>query len=334
MLRRRSHTLGFLLALAAGGGTLVAREQAHAEIVDRVVAVVEDDAIFLSDVERRIRPFERQLEQLPSARERADQRARLYRETLERMVDDSLIRRAAQRAHVTVNDADVDRMVEGMARQRSVSTADIYAAIEAEGLTRAEYRTFMEAEVLRLRLMNVRVRNRVNITEPDIAEEYRRRVRAASDHAPFHAAHIFFAFPDNPTAAQIAETQRRAEAAVAQLQAGSDFSQLATTLSDDAATREHGGDLGTIDPESDEAPPPEWLVDALRDLRPGQTSRAVRGENGYHVFKLVDRQAVTIPPLATVRSDLFNELLQREMERQQRTYLHELRERSSVVVRP
>lgn len=333
-MRRLTRALGLTIALATASASLVSPRIVRAEIVDRVVAIVEDDAIFLSDVERRIRPFERELERLPNARERAEQRARLYRETLDRMVDDSLIRRAAQRAHVTVNDADVDRMIEGMARQRGVTVADIYVAIEQEGLTRQEYRQFMESEVLRLRLMNVRVRNRVNISESDIAEEYRRQVRAANDHAPFHAAHIFFAFPDAPTSAQIAETQRRAESAVAQLRNGADFAQLAGQISDDVATRQNGGDLGMIDPQSDEAPPPEWLVDALRDLRPGQTSGAVRGENGYHVFRLIEREAVQIPPLAQARTELFNRLLQNEMERQQRAYLRELRDRSSVVVRP
>ena len=325
----------FVTAIALAGSALtIPGARAHAEVVDRVVAVVEDDAIFLSDVERRLRPFEHQLEGIPNVRARADQRARLYRETLDRMVDDALIRRAAQRSHVTVNDADVDRMIDGMARQRNVSAQEIYDAIEGEGISRAEYRSFMEAEVLRLRLMNVRVRSRVNIGESDIAEEYRRRIREASDHAPFHAAHIFFAFPETPTAAQIAETQRRAEAAVAELHTGAEFTALARQLSDDAATREHGGDLGMIDPEDTEAPPPEWLVDALRDLQPGQNSGAVRGENGYHVFHLIERQPVTTPPLASVRNDLFNELLQREMDRQQRAYLRELRDHSSVVVHP
>ena len=334
MPRRARHTAIVLSAVLTAGAVMTPSAPARAEIVDRVVAVVEDDAIFLSDVERRLRPFEHQLEGIPNARARADQRARLYRETLDRMVDDSLIRRAAQRSHVTVNDADVDRMIEGMARQRNVSAQDIYDAIEGEGITRAEYRSFMEAEVLRLRLMNVRVRSRVNIGESDIAEEYRRRIREASDHAPFHAAHIFFAFPETPTAAQIAETQRRAEAAATELRNGADFTALARQVSDDAATREHGGDLGMIDPEDTEAPPPEWLVDALRDLQPGQNSRAVRGENGYHVFHLIDRQPVTTPPLQSVRNDLYNELLQREMDRQQRVYLRELRDHSSVVVHP
>lgn len=303
---------------------------ARAEIVDRVVAVVEDEAIFLSDLQRRVRPFERQLEQIPDVRERAERREQLYRETLERMVDDLLIRRAAQRAHVTVTDNDVDRMIEGIARQRGATVQDIYEAVESEGLTRQEYRSFMEAEVLRLRVLNVRVRGRINITESDIQEEYRRRAREMNALAPFHVAHIFVAFPEHPTSAQIVATQQRAQAIHRRLQSGEDFSRLARELSEDPDTRETGGDLGTIDPR---AGAPEWMINALRDVQPGQITPPVRGENGYHIFKLIRRETVDIPPLSSVRTELFNELLNREMARQQRIYLRELRARSSVDVR-
>jgi peptidyl-prolyl cis-trans isomerase SurA len=154
--RRR---IALLLALAAAGAAPVARPTpARADIVDRVVAVIEDDAIFLSEIERRTRPFERELSRIDNPRERAQRREQLYRETLERMVDDALIRRAATRAHITASEADVDRMIEGIAHQRNATSADIYAALSQEGITRTEYRTFMEAEVLRLRVMNQRVR--------------------------------------------------------------------------------------------------------------------------------------------------------------------------------
>lgn len=326
-------TSSFAAALSLLAVVAAARP-VSAEIVDRVVAIVEDDAIFLSDLERRVAPVERALEQqIDNARERAERRERLYRETLERMVDDALIRRAAQRAHITVSEADIDRMIEGIARQRNATAQDIYDALAHEGITRSEYRALMEVEVLRLRVLNQRVRGRVNITETDIQEEYRRRVRDAADHAPFHAAHIFVAFPEHPSAAQIVATQQRAEEIARRLRNGEDFATLARQLSDDESTRNEGGDLGTIDPTDEEQPPPDWLVNAFRDMQPGQTSGAVRGANGYHIFRLVSREAASVPPLAEVRSELYNELLNREMERQQRLYLRELRRQSTVEFR-
>ena len=330
----RVRPLALLAALCgAVTGTTAQPRPANADIIDRVVAVIDDEAIFLSDVARRLRPFERQLEQIADTRERAFRRECLYGETLERMVDDMLIRRAATRAHLTVTDADVDHMIEGVARQRNATPADIYAALEQEGLTRTEYRTFMEAEVLRLRVINVRVRGRVQIGQSEVADEYRRRVRTATDRAPFHAAHVFLAFPENPSSAQVVATQQRAEEVAARARAGEDFAVLARQSSDDAATRDAGGDLGTVDPSDTENAPPTWLVNALRGLTPGQTSGAVRGENGYHVFRLIEREPVAIPPLTEVHTDLYNDLVNHEMARQQTIYLRELRQRSAVVVR-
>jgi peptidyl-prolyl cis-trans isomerase SurA len=191
----------------------------------------------------------------------------------------------------------------------------------------------MEAEVLRLRVMNQRVRGRVNVTENDVAEEYRRRVREAQDHAPFHAAHIFVAFPENPTAAQIVATQHRAEQIAQRAHSGTDFATVAREMSDDEQTRGNGGDLGTIDPTDEEATPPTWFVNAFRDLQPGQVSNAVRGENGYHIFQLISREELHVPPLAQVHTELYNEVLNREMTRQQRQYLRELRRQSAVEIR-
>ncbi len=306
---------------------------ARAEVVDRIVAVVEEDAIFLSELERRLRPLEGQLTQIPDARARAERREQLYRETLERMIDDALIRRAAGRLSVTVTPADVDRMIQGMAQQRQVTAQQIYDAVEAEGVTRAEYRTMMEAEVLRLRVMNLRVRGRVSVTPSDIQAEYRRRARLSEARAPFRAAHLFLAFPENPTSAQVEATRVRAERARARVQGGEDFAQLVRELTDDESTRASAGDLGAIDPDNPETPAPEWLVNAVRSLAPGQFSAVTRGENGFHLFRLLSRESPEIPALADVRDDLYNELLNREMARQQRAYLRELRQRAAVDVR-
>ena len=78
---------------------------------------------------------------------------------------------------------------------------------------------------------------------------------------------------------------------------------------------------------------PAWLVSAMRDLQPGQVSAAVRGDNGFHVFRLVLRDAPPAPPLASVRDDLYQDLLNQEMSRQERVYLRELRGRTSISVR-
>ncbi len=322
-----------LFASAFSASLAVQPSVVHAEVIDRIVAIVEDDAVFLSQLEKRLRPAERQLNAIPDTRVRAERREQLYRETLERMIDDALIRRAASRAQLSVTPADVDRMAAGIAQQHNTSIEELYAAVEGEGITREEYRQVLEAEVLRLRVMNVRIRGRVNITPSDLQEEYRRRVRTAADRAPFQVAHIFFAFTPNPTQQEIEAVRVRADRVAQRLVGGEDFAAVALTASEDVASRETGGDLGTIDPDNPDQPAPDWLVNAVRSLTVGTLSQVTRGENGFHIFRLLSRQQPDVPAFADVRDELYNELLNREMARQQRAYLRELRQRAAVDVR-
>lgn len=151
------------LALCAAGASGWAEE-----VVDRVVCVVDDDAIFLSELERRARPF---LAEIPAGlptEQRAQRRAEVMRTALDRMLDDQLIRRAATRAHLTVSEDDVDEFIGRMATERGATPEQIYAALQQEGVSRAEYRTYMESEVLQLRVLQARVRGRINITEADL----------------------------------------------------------------------------------------------------------------------------------------------------------------------
>ena len=87
--------LVLLVLLATLGSVLLARSVARAEVLDRIVAVLDDDAIFLSDLERRARPLMAGLPQVTDPAERQHQRDQALHETLDQMIDDALIRRAA-----------------------------------------------------------------------------------------------------------------------------------------------------------------------------------------------------------------------------------------------
>jgi peptidyl-prolyl cis-trans isomerase SurA len=230
---------------------------------------------------------------------------------------------------VAVTSEDVDQFVERIAREREATTDQLYQAIEREGITRTEYRAHMETEVRRLKVLQLRVRGRINITESDLQEGYRRLLRENAGAAVIRAAHIFLAIPADATdeatdaiAVRAAEVARRARA-------GEDFATLATQYSEDEATRTTGGDLGEVQTGT----VPESIERALTTLQDGQTSEVVRGPNGFHIVRATSRRAVTPPPFADVRDRLYAALLNREMFRQQEIYLRELRRNASVDMR-
>jgi len=308
-------------ALSLGGAGAWAEE-----VIDRVVCVVDDDAIFLSELERRARPFLAEIPASLSAQQRAERRAEVLRTALDRMLDDQLIRRAATRAHLTVSEDDVDEFIGRMATERGATPEQIYAALQQEGVSRAEYRQYMESEVLQLRVLQARVRGRINITEADLQQAYRRAVREAADQTVPTVAHVLISVAEDATPDQVAAARARAQEVVRRARAGEDFSTLARQMSDDTASRESGGALGEIQPGS----LPEELDQAITALAVGGVSEPVRGAAGWHVIRLLSRRAVEPPPFASVRDRLYAALVNREMLRQRGIYLRELRRTVSI----
>lgn len=302
-----------------------------AEDIDRVVCTLDEDAIFLSEVERQARPFLAEINARTGLTEtqRTEARHGVLRQTLDRMVNESLIRRAATRAHTTVTQAEVDEFIERLAGERGATADQVYAALEAEGITRAEYRTRMETEVLTLKVLQTRVRGRVNFSDADLRQEYQRLVREMPARSTAQVAHIFIEVPDEATDVQRTTARQRAEEVARRARAGEDWAGLARTFSNDAGTREAGGDLGEVSPGT----LPDTLDAAITALAVGDISAPVLGPSGYHVLRLTGRRSEPPPPFESVRQQVQGSLLQREMMRQQRIYLRELRRTVAVVDR-
>jgi len=301
----------------------------RAEVIDRVVAVLDEEAIFLSDVERRARPFMSEIPADATGEAREQLRLRVLRETLERMIDDQLLRQAATRLHITVTDEDVEQFIERIARERGATTEQLFEALQREGVSITEYRAHMETEVRRLKVLQLRVRGRINITDPDLQEAYRRFVREAAGSAILHAAHIFFGTAEGASDAEVEAVRQRAVAAGARVRGGERFEDVAAALSDDTASRAAGGDLGEVAPGSI----PEPLERALNALADDVVSDPVRGPNGWHVMRVTSRRAAASPPFEEVRDRLYAAMLNREMLRQQDLYLRELRRTAAVDMR-
>jgi len=321
----RPTALALALALAVPALPATGR----AEVIDRVLAVLDEEAIFLSDVERRARPFLAEVPAGGTATERAAARQRILRETLDRMVDDQLIRQAATRLHITVTDADVEQFIGRIAQERGVTAEQLFEALQREGVSLTEYRAHMETEVRRLKVLQLRVRGRINITDADLQEAYRRFTREASGSAILHAAHIFVEAAEGADESAVAAARGRAAAAAARVRAGERFEDVAAAVSEDASSRGAGGDLGEVSPGT----VPEALERTLNALADNEVSEPIRGPNGWHVMRVTSRRVATPPPFEEVRDRLYAAMLNREMLRQQDIYLRELRRGAAIDLR-
>jgi parvulin-like peptidyl-prolyl isomerase len=156
---------------------------------------------------------------------------------------------------------------------------------------------------------------------------YERHLKSAN--VQMRASHIFIAIPEGADNATVVEREKLAKSLLARAQQGEDFAKLAREYSEDAGTRAEGGDLGFIG--RDILPKP--LEELIFSMHVGDIRGPVRADRGYHVIKLVDKRVKDAKPLVEVQDDIRIRLRQREMERQTKIYLSDLRKKILVDVR-
>ncbi|MEM9067731.1 MAG: SurA N-terminal domain-containing protein [Myxococcota bacterium] len=306
-----------LLALAM---LVVTTVSARADVIERVVATINEDAIFLSELRRRATPFLEQVMSQPTQESRMAALRQLYSELLERLIDEELFQQAAQRLQVRVTSRDVQRAVQNVIQQNGLSEEEFWQAVEAQGYTEAQYRSDLRRQLLRLKVLNQRVRGRVNITEADVRQIYEQRVRQANRRLRFRTSQVFFPIEDS-SATAVAQARAAAEAVRREVSADN-FGQAIDTYG--------GGELGWLR-QGDLSPDME---EVLLAMDAGEVSDPVRSDNGFHIFLLHERErgGANIPSYDDLKEQIYQEMLGRAMERQEAAFLQELR-RNAIVSR-
>ena len=322
MIRTRARrTVAFALAATIGLAVAGSTRSASAEVIEQVVAVVNDEAIFLSELRRRMMPFLAQIFQAPTEQERLGALQELRTRLLDHLIDEELIKQAAREMSVRVSAADVDRAVANVRRQNGLSADQFWQAVRQQGFTEAQYRTDLRRQLLRLKVLNNRVRSRVNITEEDVRRVYDQQLARGNRSLTFEASHVFFPLPAGASAVDVARVRQEAETVGGEL----------TAANFGAAITQHGGgNLGALTQGSLPAP----LEAVLMRMTVGDVSDPVQGENGFHIFLLHNRQrgSADLPEFDEVKNDLYREMMERAMARQEGLFLEELR-REAIVER-
>lgn len=336
---RLSHRLvsaGLLLA------SLFAAAPAGAIVVERIVAVVGDRPILLSELRRRARPFLIQIQQkVPPGAQQAAAESQVFKELIEKMIDDELISQAAEKATVTVSSEELENALRNIAASQRTSVSEIVRmAREASGLTEQEYRDELRRQILEGKMLQLRVKGRLRITEEDVRAAYERFVREERRRRDYHPAWIVLrVFPDaSPEAAQ--EREALARDLALRARRGDDFGALARQFSDDTATRESGGDLGIRAPRGTEAAASgqrqvmaAQLETALMAMEPGQVSDPIRVGDALVVMKLLSRQPSRFASLEQARPEIMARLQNDILQQARRRWLDALKRRTHLDVR-
>jgi peptidyl-prolyl cis-trans isomerase SurA len=323
-------------SLAVAAGTLIVLGVAspggvgmvQARVVEKIAAVVGANVILASEVEEKASPLMAEISRIGDTAKRSARAVALRREVLDRLIDDELISTQAAELRLTVSPEQVDASIAEIKRQNNIDDKQLKDALHGQGMSMTTYRADLKKQLLRFRVINIAVGSKVNISDEDIRSYYNRHYKAGGANIQVRASHIFLTIPDGADAGVVAERQALGRK-LAERAATEDFGKLAREYSDDAATRAEGGDLGYFGKDM----LPRAIEDLVFAMKPGEIRGPVRADRGFHVIKLVDRKSTDAKPLTEVEDDIRMQLRQKEMDKQTKSYLADLRKRSLVDVR-
>jgi peptidyl-prolyl cis-trans isomerase SurA len=265
---------GRSLAAAAALAVMLFAGQGRAAIpVEKIVAVVNDEAISQDDLDGRLK-LALAAGNLPDTPEN---RERLTPQVVHALVDDQLRIQEAKRLKISVDHEEVEGELEQTAENNKQTIDQLKQALAKEGVPFSVLEKELLAQISWRKVVQKEVRRRVEVPQEEIDAAYA-KMMSSVEKPQYLVAEIFLTV-DGPNDEQ--RVRAFADQLDDQLLHGASFPKLAQQFSQ-AAGAEKGGDLGTI--EAGELP--EELDKALSTMKVGQISPPIRTQSGFHILYL------------------------------------------------
>ncbi len=276
--------LSFLLSVPAYAQT----RRAQPVEVDRIIAVVNDEAITAFELRARLATVERQVRgqnvQLPP-------REVLERQLLERMITDRVQLQFARETGLRISDIELDAAMRRIADGNRLSLQDFRAALERDGVAWVKFREEIRDEILLSRVRDREVESRINVSDGEIDNYLANPDQGGSaGNIEVQTAHIVLRVPEQASPDQLMRIGARAQAALDQIRRGENFAKVAASYSD-APDGLSGGAMGARPLDS----LPALYADAVKNLKPGEVSDILRSPAGFHLVMLIARTGATSP---------------------------------------
>ncbi|MCK7576471.1 MAG: peptidylprolyl isomerase [Chromatiales bacterium] len=284
----RGKLLGLALALGMGPALV------SAQALDAIVAVVNDDVVVQSELEREIALVIPQLNQRGTAVPPPEQ---LRKQVLDRLILKHLQQQRAKELGIKVDEAVLEEALQGIAGRNGLSLDELKATLEAGGIRFEDFREDTRAQILSSRLQNQEVVRKIQISEPEVDRFLAREAGRLIEREQVRLQHILIALPDNPTPEQVKRAEDKAKGLVERLRGGADFAAVAVRESDGRNALE-GGDLGWFEMGA----VPSLVSDLAYTLAEGEISEPLRSPSGFHIIRMREIKAATPEDVTQTRA--------------------------------
>lgn len=307
--------------------THIAFSSFSAELVDRIVAVVNSEIILESDFQNLKNKIsgasmidESAADNIEPAQLAKDRNAQLSYLINERLLDSEV-----KRLSLSVTMDRVQLEIKEMAKRNNISTEEVLSAVKAQGMDVAEYQEFLKNRIERQNLLEQEIISKIRVTEEDAFSEYLKKHPASKNAvSEFKIAQILFRVKPDTTPESVLN---KAQDVYNRLKRGEKFDTLAEQNSEDP-NFSPGGLLGTF--KTGEFS--KDIEDAIKIIEVGDVTPVVRTKQGFHIFKLLDSKTIKDPKFEREKPAITAQLVEKNFKRQLKIWLQSKRDESFLKI--
>ncbi len=318
---------GIVLILS---GLILLCAPVRAEVVDKIIAVVNDEIITLYEFNTAFEPYRKNIENTY----KGDDKEAVIKQTreafLQRLIDNILIEQEAKKsgAGIVVKDEEVMEVIQDMLAKQKLSMQEFSKNLAQEGKSLDFVKKEMRAQMMRARLLRREVKSKILVSDDEIGEYYNKNRQDYEGKETVRIKQLLLLMPPNADNNAIAKMKNEALQLHKRIMAGESFNSLIVKYSQGPAAAQ-GGDVGfvgrgTIIPE----------VEAVAFSLPvGQVSEVIESSVGFHIIQVLDKKGAGLKPLAAVREEIKTKIEDEKLDKKYDEWIASVRAKSHIEVK-
>ncbi|MDA3895664.1 MAG: SurA N-terminal domain-containing protein [Desulfobacteraceae bacterium] len=325
---RKKFFSGIFLGLLATFVSLSAGIAISAEVVDRIVAIVNDDIIRLVELDKAAFSFE---EQVRSKKYFADkENEEIYKirmEILNNLIDEKLADQEIRNSGIFVDEREIDNAIEQVKAMNYYSDEDLRRALTASGVSMEEYREEIKHQILRNKLVNIKIKSKIIVTDTDIKSYYDNHPEKYASKQKYQLRNILMTYPVTMDTQSKQAVYSRMEGVLRQLGEGATFQEMAQEISE-AMNASDGGSLGLFSLDELNVN----IAEAIKDLNPGDVSLITDTDQGYQIFLVEKKEETGGQALSEVTEEISQLLYEESVNEKFQSWVEHLREDAHIKI--
>ncbi|MBF0099989.1 MAG: SurA N-terminal domain-containing protein [Desulfobacterales bacterium] len=295
------------------------------EVVERIVAVVNDDIITLLELNTAILPYEQRIrEQKLSDEKYSELLFKTREEVLNSLIDQLLTDQEIKRLNITVTDSEIDEHIERIKERNMFTDETLKEVISRQGMTYNEFRNNMRDQILRPKLLNYEVKSKIVVTSDEVKAYYDAHKAEFTGKLKYHLQNITL-FVDE--LGRQHDVYKRMEHIKGMLKQGEDFAEIAKRFSESNNAKD-GGDLGWFNAGQLS----KELQKALEGLKQGDYTDIVNTDQGYQIVRIEAIEQEKDKTLDMVYSEISEKLYEEQLNGKFQEWIGNLRKQAHIKI--